>query len=137
MAQERSGGSGAEGGYAGFRVLTAWPASDELTRPYLGYVSRAMAVVRVENFSLEQIQGVRRAGTEYDAAFLFSTKQEPGYGFQLRRRGWEEVQERFLDYHRDLLPEQAAEMLGGQVSYGEQRAGQWVAVLVPDQEPRR
>jgi 4-amino-4-deoxy-L-arabinose transferase-like glycosyltransferase len=130
MAQERNGGSGAEGG---FRVLTAWPASDELTRPYLSYVSRAIPVVRVENFSPEQLQEVRSAGREYDAAFLFSTKQEPSYRFPLRWRLWEAIQERFLDYHRDVLPEQAATLLGGQVSYREQAAGQWVAILVPDQ----
>ena len=34
-----------EARYPMARVLTAWPASDELTRPYLGYVTRPMRVV--------------------------------------------------------------------------------------------
>src|SRR6266403_3879598 len=42
--------------YSGERVLTAWPASDELTRPWLGYVSanasQPFRVVRVEDFSV-------------------------------------------------------------------------------------
>ena len=37
------------------RVLTAWPASDELSRPYLGYVTRPMRVVRIEDFAAEQV----------------------------------------------------------------------------------
>jgi hypothetical protein len=43
--------------YPGARVLTAWPASDELTRPWLGYVSdgRHFRVVRIEDFSASQI----------------------------------------------------------------------------------
>ena len=44
-----------EARYPMARVLTAWPASDELTRPYLGYVTRPMRVVRIENFSVEQL----------------------------------------------------------------------------------
>ena len=31
-------------------VLTAWPASDELTRPYLGYVKQPLAVVSDRKF---------------------------------------------------------------------------------------
>ncbi len=34
------------------RVLTAWPASDELTRPWLGYVAQPFRVVRLEDFTL-------------------------------------------------------------------------------------
>lgn len=37
------------------RVLTAWPANDELTRPYLGYVTRPMQVFRIEDFTAEQL----------------------------------------------------------------------------------
>ena len=44
-----------EARYPMARVLTAWPASDELTRPYLGYVTRPMQVVRIEHFAIEQL----------------------------------------------------------------------------------
>ena len=44
-----------EARYPMARVLTAWPASDELTRPYLGYVTRPMRVVRIENFAAGQL----------------------------------------------------------------------------------
>jgi hypothetical protein len=42
--------------YPGERVLTAWPASDELTRPWLGYASQPFRVLRIEDFSLPQIE---------------------------------------------------------------------------------
>ncbi len=44
-----------EARYPMARVLTAWPASDEVTRPWLGYITRAMRIVRVENFSLDEM----------------------------------------------------------------------------------
>ncbi|PYX51564.1 MAG: glycosyltransferase, partial [Acidobacteria bacterium] len=39
-----------EARYPMAHVLTAWPASDELTRPWLGYTTRPMQVVRIEDF---------------------------------------------------------------------------------------
>src|SRR5271157_4144284 len=42
--------------YPHARVLTAWPASDELGRPFLGYVKQPLSVVRIENFSPLEIE---------------------------------------------------------------------------------
>ena len=42
--------------YPGAVVLTAWPMSDELTRPELGYVKEPWDVVRIEDFTAGQIQ---------------------------------------------------------------------------------
>ncbi len=53
-----------EARYPMARVLTAWPASDELTRPYLGYVTRPMRVVRIEHFALEQLMSAADARSE-------------------------------------------------------------------------
>src|SRR5260370_32187285 len=39
------------------RVLTAWPASDELTRPWLGYTTQPIHAVRVEELSASRIRG--------------------------------------------------------------------------------
>ena len=59
------------------RVLTAWPASDELTRPYLGYVTRPMQVVRIEDFTAEQLFAASDLRSKFDVALVFSTKYEP------------------------------------------------------------
>ena len=49
--------------YAEERILTAWPASDELNRPFLGYVEKPLTVVRVENFTAaEMLQAAQAAG---------------------------------------------------------------------------
>ena len=44
-----------EARYPMAHVLTAWPAVDELTRPWLGYTTRPMQVVRIEDFSLDEV----------------------------------------------------------------------------------
>jgi len=38
-----------EARYPTSNVLTAWPASDELTRPFLGYISRPVRIIRIED----------------------------------------------------------------------------------------
>ena len=112
-------------------VLTAWPASDELTRPALGYVVYApVPIVRIENFSAEQILGAADERGRYRAALVFSTKYEPRY--LLRIPGWERLQERFFGYHRDLPPELIARMLGGRIVFEQHRREQWVAVIAID-----
>ena len=109
------------------RVLTAWPAADELSKPFLGYVRRPITVIKIENFTLEQIESARELGG-YDAALLFSTKYEPPHPLWMPKF-WKHAQERFFDAHRDLPPEVAAQILGGTVVYRASRTGQWVAVV--------
>ena len=43
-------------------VLTAWPASDELTKPYLGYLQRPERVISISDFSLPHIMEASRDG---------------------------------------------------------------------------
>jgi len=123
-----------EARYPMARVLTAWPASDELTRPWLGYVTRPMSVVRIEDFSLEQVLSAAefRSGPSrpnYEVALIFSTKYEPGPARWDRWRKWTELKSRFFGFHRDLPPAAAAQILGGHIVFSEQRQGQWVAVI--------
>ena len=114
--------------YPNARVLTAWPASDELTRPWLRYVSKPVQVVRIENFSLPQVQLAVEARDRYEIAYLFSTKLEPATPM-LGGPFWTRLQERFFDYHQDLPPEIAANMLGGRIVYQARRGGEWVAIV--------
>jgi 4-amino-4-deoxy-L-arabinose transferase-like glycosyltransferase len=111
------------------RVLTAWPGGDELTKPYLGYVTRPLGIVRIEDFSAEQIMAAREEGQLYDTAFLFSTKYEPAGGFLLKLPFWRELQRRYFDYHQDVPATAAAEMLGGRIVWEEKRGGQWAAIV--------
>lgn len=111
------------------RVLTAWPASDELTKPYLGYVQQPIAVVRVDDFSAPQIALAAQARSQFDLAYLFSTKYEPARNLFDRFPGWERLQTQFFDYHRDLPPDVGAQLLGGQTILRARRGGEWIAIV--------
>jgi hypothetical protein len=122
-----------EARYPMARVLTAWPASDELTRPWLGYITRPMRVVRIEDFSLEEVlSAAELRGTDeakYEVALIFSTKYEPQPAMWDRWRKWTELKTRFFGFHRDLPPAAVAQILGGRIVFSEQRKGQWIAAI--------
>ena len=122
-----------EARYPMARVLTAWPASDEITHPWLGYITRPMQLERIEDFSLNQVLSAAELYPDCDVALIFSTKYEPGPVFWDRwetfagiRARWKS---RFFGYHRDLPPNAAARILGGRIVYFEQRHGQWIAII--------
>ncbi|HEX8335455.1 MAG TPA: glycosyltransferase family 39 protein [Pyrinomonadaceae bacterium] len=86
------------------RVLTSWPATDELRNPYYGYTPRALKVVPVENFLPAELVRAAARKSEYDVALLYSS-------------------------HGGLDLDEAARLLGGRVVFREDRKGQWVAVV--------
>ncbi len=118
-----------EARYPMARVLTAWPASDELSRPYLGYLSRPMRVVRIDDFSLEQLSAATDFRSDYDVALVFSTKYMPPHSLLARWPWWEALQRRYFGFHRDLPPQLAAQVLGGDIVYSVSADGQWVGVI--------
>lgn len=111
------------------RVLTAWTATDELTKPFLGYVHQPMRVVRIEDFSAQQIELARMAGGQYDVALLFSTKQQPSASLLDRWPWWERISRKYFGFHRDLPPDIAAQMLGGRIVWERRRGQQWAAIV--------
>lgn len=113
----------------GATVLTAWPATDELTKPELGYVKRAMPVVGIANFSTEEIGKAAEMRDRFTAVLVFSTKYDPPRGLWSLGRRNEAFDEKYFDFHRDLPPGVIARVLGAEVVWGEERKGQWAAVL--------
>jgi 4-amino-4-deoxy-L-arabinose transferase-like glycosyltransferase len=93
-----------ESKYADARVLTAWPATDELRNPYYGYTGRPLKVFAVENFLRPELERAAARKADYDVALLYSTHGGPEL-------------------------EEAARLLGGRVVFHEEREGQWVAVV--------
>jgi 4-amino-4-deoxy-L-arabinose transferase-like glycosyltransferase len=91
--------------YAGARVLTSWPATDELRNTYYGYTPRPLAVFPVESLKREDLEPAAAERSRYDAALLYST-------------------------HGGLSLDDAVRLLGGRVVFREERKGQWVAVVV-------
>jgi len=109
-------------------VLTAWPASDELTKPELGYVIHPVNVTAIDNFSFGQIQRASRPDEHYTVGLIFSTKYEPRWTLSFGRFN-RRMDARFFGFHNDLDPAIVARLLGGQVVWRKQRHGQWAAVL--------
>jgi hypothetical protein len=115
--------------YRSARVLTAWPASDEITQPYLGYVSRPMRVVRIEDFTVEEVMSAAELRSQFDVALVFSTKYEPPHPLLERWPAWERIKTHLFGYHRDLPPAAAAQLLDGRIVFTEARHGLWIAVI--------
>lgn len=110
-------------------VLTAWPATDELSKPELGYVSQPVPVAAIDNFSLPQIEKAAQLNAPYTVGLIFSTKYDPPHlPFNLGRRN-ESFDTRFFDFHRDLPQDMIARLLGGKAVWRADRQGQWTAVL--------
>lgn len=128
LLHKRAGGL-VEQRYARARVLTAWPVSDELRHPYLGYARISVPVVPIEDFSERELLAAASDASRFDVALLFSTKYEPPYNLLSALPGWERLQERFFGYHHDLPPEIAARILGGRIVFHERRGGQWIALI--------
>jgi 4-amino-4-deoxy-L-arabinose transferase-like glycosyltransferase len=118
-----------EAKYPGAHVLTAWPASDELSRPYLGYVKKSIQVVRIEDFTAEQLLSAADVRDRYDVALVFSTKYQPPHSIFDRWRLWQEWKTRYFGFHVDLTPGVAASVLGGRVVYVDYRRGQWAGII--------
>ncbi|MEO6828402.1 MAG: glycosyltransferase family 39 protein [Acidobacteriaceae bacterium] len=113
----------------GGTVLTAWPASDELTHPELGYVRKPVRVVAIENFSLSQIDAATKLHG-YDAALVFSTKYEAANTPRWLRFGDGEWNRRYFGEHYDLPPELIARLLHGDLVWSARSRGLWTAVLL-------
>lgn len=114
--------------YPHARVLTAWPASDELSRPWLGYVNNSFPVLRIEDFTSTQV-GRAVSDGRFDVALAFSTKYEPPHPLLGDWGPWQRLKEEYFGYHRDLSADEIAVQLGGRIVFQEKREGQWLAVI--------
>ncbi len=114
--------------FPGSTVLTAWPATDELSNPKLGYLRKPIPVVGITNFSLPEIQKAAASARNYSVGLVFSTKYAPPRLFSLGARN-EALDSRYFGFHRDLQPEIIARLLDGTVFWRADRNGQWAAVI--------
>jgi hypothetical protein len=115
--------------YPNATVLTAWPMTDELTRPELGYVKQPVDVCRIDDFTATQIARAAGEPEKYSAALVFSTKYDPPAPLLgLGARG-EFMEERYFGLHHDLLPEAIARQLGGTLVWKDENQGMWIALI--------
>jgi hypothetical protein len=117
--------------FRGATVLSAWPVTDELSRPELGYVKEPYEVYRLENFTAPEIARAEAEPEKYSVALVFSTKYDPPrIGLSLGR-GSEALDERYFGLHHDLQPEVIALDLHGTLDWKQEAEnhGQWIALI--------
>jgi 4-amino-4-deoxy-L-arabinose transferase-like glycosyltransferase len=104
------------------RVLTAWPATDELGHPELGYVKRPMRVVGVPGFAPPDFRNI--PGDSFDLLYLYSRKWDPP-GNWLLRYPWLARLDR---YTPPIHPGFAAFRYNLHLVATFERRGQWVRI---------
>ncbi len=104
------------------RVLTAWPATDELSHPELGYVNRPMRVASVPGFAPPDFRNV--PGGSFDLLYLYSRRWDPP-GNWLLRYPW---LGRLARYTRPIHPGFVAFRYNLHLVAQFHRRGQWVMI---------
>jgi hypothetical protein len=115
--------------FPGSTVLSAWPATDELTRPELGYVKSPYEVYRLEDFTSEQIDRAAGEPEKYSTALVFSTKYDPPSSPLSLGPKSEAIDKRFFGLHHDLPPEVIAARLHGSLEWKREDGGMWIALI--------
>jgi hypothetical protein len=111
-------------------VLSAWPVTDELSRPELGYVKQGWDVYRVNDFTPAEIARAADEPEKYSAALVFSTKYDPPTSIFSFGPASDAMDERYFGMHHDLPPAAIAQQLHGMLIWKtEDHQGQWIALL--------
>jgi hypothetical protein len=120
--------------YPGATVLSAWPMTDELTRPELGYVKQPWDVVRIDDFTQPQIAIAAQEPEKYSAALVFSTKYDPPSPLLSLGARSEALDERFFGLHHDMPPELIAAELHGALVWKHEDDGMGIALIRFDRQ---
>jgi hypothetical protein len=108
-------------------VLTAWPVSDYLQRPELGYVAAPVRVVAVQDFTVPTLLQVRSNGAQFTTALLF-TAENPSRR-PLSDRIFGRANREYFGLHDDAPPAMAARLLGGELVWHNEIQRQFAAVV--------
>ncbi len=108
------------------RILTAWPATNELTQPFLGYVAQPRRVVPIQGFTAPDLSTVSPGS--FDLVYLYSRRWEPPGNWIVRFPVWMRIQGRYFDYQpqadvRDIVARYHLHMTAQM-----ERRGQWVEI---------
>jgi len=115
--------------YSGATVLTAWPMSDELSRPELGYLKQPYEVYTLKNFTAASIAHAAAEPEKFSAALVFSTQIDPESRIFTLGSESKAMDERYFGLHHGLPPEEIARELGGKLVWKQEDEGQWIALI--------
>jgi len=110
------------------RILTAWPASDELAHPYLGYVRQGLNVVAVQGFGRNDFDSVSPAS--FDCLYLYSRRWEPSNNWLRRFPSLQQLQMRYFEYQPQIPEQELAARYHLRLLASLERRGQWVKIYV-------
>ena len=111
--------------YPGATVLSAWPMTDDLSKPELGWVKQPWDVFAIDDFSPAQIDRAVEEPGRYSAALVFSTKYDPPPIISIGRR----FDERYFGLHHDMAPEEIAQRLNGTLVWKGEDQGMWIGLM--------
>jgi len=109
------------------RILTAWPATDELSQPFLGYVQSPLRIVPAKGFAPTDLAG--GSGDSFDLIYLYSRRWEPPGNWLARFPAWLRIQGRYFDYHPQADAQDIAIRFHLRLIAQFERRGQWVKIF--------
>lgn len=115
--------------FPGSTVLSAWPVTDELSKPELGYVKTPYQVYKIEDFTQEQIERAASDPSGYSSALAFSTKYDPASPLLSLGPKSQALDERYFGLHHDMSPEAIAIRLHGSLFWTREDHNQWIALI--------
>ncbi|MGH9444531.1 MAG: ArnT family glycosyltransferase [Terriglobia bacterium] len=105
-------------------ILTAWPATDELRQPFLGYVKRPLRVAQTDDFTSANFRNL----PPFDVLYLYSRKWEPRYNLLTRIRLLRQVAARFYGYSPPVSARDLRTPFHLKLLKQMERRGQWVRI---------
>jgi hypothetical protein len=112
------------------RIASAWPFTDAVLHPELGYVEHALTALKAPGMHVTDIAGLGRGN--FDVLVMFVNKR-PVKGSSIDvppMRG-------FLRHYYDYEPQSSAEEIRAGLGYVPfkrwERRGQWIEIYVPEQ----
>jgi 4-amino-4-deoxy-L-arabinose transferase-like glycosyltransferase len=108
------------------RILTAWPASDELVQPYLGYVDVPLRVVPMDGFEADDFAPVRPHS--FDLLYLYSRKWEPPHNWLDRSPWLRRLGQHYFDYSTQIQERVLTGRFHLTLIRQFDRGGQWVRI---------
>ena len=101
-------------------------ATDEQSRPFLGYANKPLRVVALEGFTAKDFAPV--AAESFDLLYLYSRKWESPDNWLARLPFFQKIQQRYFDYAPQIGEETLKARYGLKLVVDIERHGQWVRI---------
>lgn len=122
-------------------VATAWPATNELTDPDLGYVAQPPRVIALEDFTASSLAAaplgrkpgqVSAAGSGRRYYFLYSRQYQPARDWSRALPFWRRWKRRFFDAAAAPPRPEQLRLLRASGLFFAAAGGQWVEIAAPE-----